>query len=327
MNVLNGKLPLAICGLGRFATRRILPAIAQCPNVELVAVVDHSGKAQDLPVGVRRFTSLEAFLETNPLGAVHIASPNFLHAQHSLQCLAAGLHVLCEKPMATNSADCQSMIKVARDFNLQLRVGHMLRYSPAVQLARQWLQNGLVGEPLSINMIFHYELAEISRPWAFRSDRNGGGALMDAGIHCIDVIRLFTGEPIGILAVSTDRQSFEDGVERKASCHFAAGAVNCLVDVNSHAPYKTLLTISGTEGEIVIDNFAASWGEVAVKLYAHDHSKLVKEELVDVSNIYTEQLRNFAKSIAQPGLAAFQDISAAENVRKVEELYAISECL
>jgi len=150
---------------------------------------------------------------------------------------------------------------------------------------------------------------------------------MDAGIHCIDVIRLFTGEPISILDVSTDRHTFEDGVERKAFCRFAAGAVNCLVDVNSHAPYKTLLTISGTEGEIVVDNFAASWGGVAVKLYDHDHRKAVKEELVNVSNIYTEQLRNFAKSIVQPGLPAYQDISAAENVRNVEELYAISGCL
>lgn len=324
MNDLNGKLPLAICGLGRFATRRILPAIAQCPEVELVAVVDRSGKAQDLPVGVRRFTSLEAFLATNPVGAIHIASPNFLHAQQSLQCLAASLHVLCEKPMATNSVDCQSMIRAARDLNLQLRVGHMLRYSPALQLAHQWFQNGLVGELLSINAIFHYELPEISRPWAFRADRTGGGALMDAGIHCIDVIRLFTAEPISVLTASIDSHSHEDGVERKATCRFAAGAVNCLVDVNSHAPYKSLLKISGTEGEIVIDNFAASWGKVAVKLYAHDRGEPVKEELVDVSTIYAEQLRNFAKAIAQPELAAFQDISAAENVRIVEELYAIS---
>jgi predicted dehydrogenase len=324
LNYLKGKLPLAICGLGRFATRRILPAIAQCPNVELAAVVDRSGNAQDLPAGVRRFTSLEAFLETNPVGAIHIASPNFLHAHHSLQCIKAGLHVLCEKPMATNSMDCQTMIHAAQNLNLQLWVGHMLRYSPALQLARHWLQNGLVGKPLSINTVFHYELAEISRPWAFRSDLSGGGALMDAGIHCIDVIRLFTAEPISLLTASTDRHTYEDGVERSATCRFAAGTVNCLVDVNCHAPYETSLTISGTDGRIVIDNFAASWGEVAVKLHANDRGELGKQELVDVSMVYAEQLRNFANAIAQPEHAAFQDISAAENVRTVEELYAIS---
>jgi predicted dehydrogenase len=324
LNGLNVKLPLAICGLGRFATRRILPAIAQCPCVELVAVVDHSGKARDIPLGVRRFASLEDYLETKPVGAIHITSPNFLHAQHTLQCLTAGLHVICEKPMATNSVDCQYMIKAARDFNLQLWVGHMLRYSPALLLARQWLQNGSIGELLSINAIFHYELAEISRTWAFRADRTGGGALMDAGIHCIDVIRLFTAEPIKVLTASRDSRSHEDGVERKATCRLAAGEVKCLVDVNSQAPYKTLLTISGTGGEIVIDNFAASWGEVAVKLYAYDGGEPVKEELVDVSTIYSEQLRNFAKAIAQPELVAFQDIFAAENVKIAEELYAIS---
>lgn len=323
MNDLNVKLSLAICGLGRFASRRILPAIAQCPGVELVAVVDHSGKARDIPVGVRRFASLEDYLETKPVGAIHITSPNFLHAHQTLQCLTAGLHVICEKPMATNSVDCQYMIKAARDFNLQLWVGHMLRYSPALLLARQWLLNGSIGELLSINVIFHYELAEISRTWAFRADHSGGGALMDAGIHCIDVIRLFTAEPINVLTASRDSHSHEDGVEREAICSLAAGVVKCTVDVNSQAPYKTLLTISGTNGEIVIDNFAASWGEVAVKLYAYDGGEPVMQELVDVSTIYSDQLRNFAKAIAQPELVAFQDIFAAENVKIVEELYAI----
>lgn len=318
------KLSMAICGLGSFAIRRILPAIAQCPGVELVAVVDQSEKARDIPVGVHRFASLEDYLETKPVGAIHITSPNFLHAQQTVQCLAAGLHVICEKPMAINSVDCQYMIKVARDFKLQLWVGHMLRYSPALLLALQWLQNGSIGELRSINTIFHYELDEFSRKWAFRSDRAGGGSLMDAGIHCIDVIRLFTAEPINVMAATRDSHSHEGGVERNATCRLAAGEVNCLVDVNSHAPYKTLLTISGTGGVIVIDNFAASWGKVAVKLYAHSGGEPLKEELVDVSTIYSEQLRNFANAIAQPEPVAFQDLFAADNVKIIEEIYAIS---
>lgn len=317
------RLPLAICGLGRFAIRRILPAITQCPDIELVAVVDRTGRAQDLPVSVRRFTSLDAFLATNPVGAVYIASPNFLHAQHSLQSLEAGLHVICEKPMATNSIDCQTMIKTARDLNLQLWVGHMLRYSPALKLAHQWFKQGLVGELQTISTIFHYELAETSRPWAFYSDRTGGGALMDAGIHCIDVIRNFTTEPISILAANLDYRSHDDGIERKAACHFVAGAVNCTVDINSQAPYKTLLTILGDKGKIIVNNFAATWGDVKVQLYSNDQNQLVKEELVDTSIIYNEQLRSFAKVVAEPNFAAFQDESAAENVRVIEKLYSI----
>jgi len=327
LNESNVKLPLAICGLGRFATRRVIPAIAQCTNIELVAVVDRSGKEQDLPIGLRRFMSLESFLETNPIGAVYITSPNYLHARQSLQCLAAGLHVLCEKPMATKSVDCQSMLKAARDLNLHLSVGHMLRYSPAVQLARQWMQNGVVGEPNSIRIIFHYDLPEISRPWVYLRDCAGGGALMDAGIHCIDVIRFLTGDPVNVLSANTDRHSYEDGIERSANCNFISGGVSSSIEVCSQAPYATLLKISGTKGEVVIDNFAACWGVVTAKLYTHRRGDPVREEVVDVSSIYAEQLRNFANMVGQPGVISYQDTIASDNVRIIEELYAISKCL
>lgn len=147
---------------------------------------------------------------------------------------------------------------------------------------------------------------------------------MDAGIHCIDVIRFLTSDSVNVLAANTDRHSHEDGVERRANCSFTAGGVSSLVDVHSQAPYTTLLTITGTEGEIVIDNFAACWGVVTVKLYTHHRGDPVREKVVDVSTIYAEQLRNFAKMIDQPEVVATQDISAAENVRIIEKLYAIS---
>lgn len=318
----NEKLPLAICGFGRFATRRVMPAIAECSNIELRAVVDHSGKASGLS-GVNVFRSLEEFLETKPIGAVYITSPNYLHAKQSLQCLEAGLHVLCEKPMATNSVDCQTMLKTARDLNLNLRIGHMLRYSPAVQLARQWLQNGVVGVPLSIRAIFHYDLPEINRPWAFHQGCEGGGALMDAGIHCVDVIRLLTGAPLTVKAAITDRHSHQDGVERSAQCNFVAGAIDCLLKVDSHAPYQTLLTISGTKGEIIIDNFAACWGLVTIRQHERHSSVVAREETVDASTIYIKQMQDFAETIIRGGNAA-QDVAAAESVKLIEELYAIS---
>lgn len=324
---LNKRLPLSICGMGRFATRRILPAIDQCPEFELVSVVNHSGINGDLPASVRQFASLDAFLEEKPAGSIYIASPSFLHAQHSIKCSLAGLHVLCEKPMATNNIDCHSMINVARDNNLQLWVGHMLRYSPALELARSWFRMGLIGELLSIDAIFHYELVEIDRPWAFRSGHFGGGALMDAGIHCIDAIRSFATGPISALSTIMDSHLHNDRVERKAKCNFRFGAVDCQLDIDSRAPYMTSLAIRGSGGTVAINNFAATWGEVAVELFVPHESQPVKSSLIDVSNIYCKQLRSFAKAVANPDLAATQDYSAAENVRVIEELYSITSIL
>ena len=322
-------LPLAICGLGRFASRRIIPAISMCHNVELVAVVDRSMKDIPLASNIQRFKSLEDLLDTHPTGAVYISTPNYLHARQAMQCLEAGLHVLCEKPMATNSSDCQAMVKVAQYLKLHLRIGHMLRYSPALQLTRSWLQNGIVGTPRAICTFFHYDLPEKNRPWAFRQDSAGGGALMDAGIHCIDAIRFLVGDPVISLGAMTDPTP-EGSVERSAVCRFTAASVNCFLQVCSQAPYWSRLSISGTDGVIVIENFAACWGMVTVKFCArrpgHALHK-VKEEIVDVSATYSEQIQDFADRVARSEVSFSAALDAAENVRIVEELYAIGHCL
>lgn len=322
----NKKLPLAICGLGHFATRRIIPAISMCQNVELVAVVDRSMKAMHLASNIQRFKSLEDLLDTHPTGAVYISTPNYLHAQQTLQCLEAGLHVFCEKPMATNSFDCQTMVKVAQNQKLNLRIGHMLRYSPALRLARSWLQNGMVGEPRAICTFFHYDLPEKNRPWAFRQDVAGGGALMDAGIHCIDAIRFLVGDPVILLGAMTE-QIPAGSVERNAVCRFTAAGVVCFVQVCSQAPYGSRLSISGTEGEIVIDSFAACWGMATVKLFASQPGHAVKEVMVDVSTTYSEQIQNFADAVCRTEVDSASALDAAENIRIVEKLYAISNCL
>jgi predicted dehydrogenase len=320
------KLPLAICGLGRFATRRIIPAISMCQNVELVSVVEHSIKNIPLASNIQRFKSLEDLLNTRPTGAVYIATPNYLHAQQTLQCLEAGLHVICEKPMATNSVDCLSMVKAAQNQKLHLRVGHMLRYSPALKLAQDWLQNGMIGDPRSICTLFHYELPETNRSWAFHRDLAGGGALMDAGIHCIDTIRFLVGDPVFSLGAITDITQ-SGSVERSAMCRFTAAGVTCVVQVCSQAPYKSSLSISGTDGEIMIDNFAACWGVATVKLSTSQPSHAVKEVTIDVSTTYSEQIQFFADAVCRSEADNVSALDAAENIRIVEELYAISNCL
>ena len=187
----------------------------------------------------------------------------------------------------------------------------------------------MVGQPLAICTFFHYDLPEENRPWAFRHDSAGGGALMDAGIHCIDSIRFLVGDPVISLGAMSD-QSPAGSVERSAVCRFTAAGVNCLVQVCSQAPYWSRLSISGTDGVIVIDNFAASWETVTVKFRARrpgDAPLAVKEETVDVSETYSQQIQDFADCVIRSEVSVSAAIDAAENVRIVEELYAIRHCL
>jgi predicted dehydrogenase len=316
-------LPLAICGTGRFVTRRILPILSNNINIKLTAVIRSSGLFDEgIPDDVSRFTSLEDYLASSPVGAIYIATPNYLHAIQSIQCLKAGLHVMCEKPMAINKNDCDNMIGMARDSGFYLQIGHQLRYSPALILARSWIQNNLIGKLQTIQIKFHYELPVTARLWAYQFDFSGGGSLMDAGIHGIDAIRFLTGGGnTKILDFKTDRKLHKDGLERVAVCSFMMGGVNCSLNVNATDSYSTVLRISGTGGEILVNDFAASWGNVKLKMTPNDCNINIIEETVDVSSIYVDQMKDFASKILNKEYDSSCSIEAAENVKLVQDMY------
>jgi predicted dehydrogenase len=292
-------------------------------NIKLNAVIGRSGLFEEgIPDDVSRFSSLEDYLASNPVGAIYIATPNYLHAIQSIQCLKAGLHVICEKPMAINKTDCDNMINMARDSGSYLQIGHQLRYSPALILARSWIQNNCIGKLQTIQIKFHYELPVSARLWAYQFDISGGGCLMDAGIHGIDAIRFLTGGgTTQILGFNTDRKLHKDGLERIAVCSFLMGEINCSLNINATDSYSTVLRISGTGGEILVNDFAASWGNVKLKMTPNDCDINVIEETVDVSSIYVDQMKDFAHKILNAQFDSSCSFEAAKNVKLVQELY------
>ena len=319
----NRKLNLAICGIGRFASRRIIPAVEKCNNIELSAIVSRSNK-QDLPFNsIHRYHDLNDLIASKTADAVYIASPNIFHAEQAILCLKSGLHVLCEKPMATNHKDCQSMLSTAKEMNLHLGVGHMLRFSPALKLAHVWLGEGLLGELYKFDIIFHYELPERNRSWVNDKKLSGGGVLLDSGIHCIDVIRFFMGNNIITRSAEMDKNHSQGEVESQAMLKFTCDNVHGSIDLSSKSNYKSFLEISGSEGIISIDFFAATWDFVIVTLYNHNKSKVLKEAIVDVSEIYVSQLNEFVNNVINTTTIRL-DYSAAENVKIAEEFYSLA---
>ena len=140
-------LPLAICGVGRFVTRRILPTLSNDLNIKLTSVIGRSGLFdQALPDEVSRFSSLENYLVSSPVGAIYIATPNYLHAIQSIQCLKAGLHVICEKPMAINASDCGEMIQEAEKANKRLFAIKQNRFNPPIQELLKAIESNRFGK-------------------------------------------------------------------------------------------------------------------------------------------------------------------------------------
>ena len=316
----SGKISLAVCGLGGFAKRRVLPALLSCHGVKLVAVVDRSHTASEYLSNVACFTSLDDLLKSDLAEAVYLCTPNYLHYSQSIECLRAGRHVFCEKPMATNSRDCESMLLLAKELKLQLTVGHIMRFSPGLQAAREWIQSEKVGSLRSIDVTFHYCLPESKRPWGFRQEMSGGGALIDAGVHCIDAVRFLVGGPLVAIDARFDVQ-MPGGVERTVACTLTAADVPVAMSVCSSAPYKSSLTIHGTDGAIDVGSFAATWGSSLLKFVSSSDSVFNEELELDISGIYEKQLQAFADTILSGKTDYGSAVDASDNISIVENFY------
>ena len=127
---------------------------------------------------------------------VIVALPHNLHAPVTIEALTAGAHVLCEKPMACSVDDCDAMIRSAESAGRQLAVGHFRRFFPVANTIREWIKNEFLGKLKSFRIlegeIYSWPAASES---FFSRDIAGGGVLIDAGAHTIDLILWWLGEP------------------------------------------------------------------------------------------------------------------------------------
>lgn len=313
----NSDVHLAIIGCGRFAKRRILPALADCSGVRLGATV--GGTPPD-DAGAPHFSGLEQFLATEPSGIAYIASPNALHAPHAIACLEAGLHVLCEKPMANSNHECAQMLASAKQTRRRLQVGHMLRFSPGLQRVRELIHSDTIGLVPQCRIVFHYELA--GRPWSGDRELAGGGVLLDAGIHCLDALRWIFGS-VRATTCTLDEQN-DNGIERRAHADVHCANTHAVLDLSSAAPYRTDLLFQGTRGRMRVENFATTWGEIVVTVWDADRRQVLMEA-VDCADVYLNQLRHFVNAVVSNDLAIAWAEEAMGNVAVVEELYRLSQ--
>ena len=173
----------AVVGLGWFAQDAALPAFKSLKNARLSALV--SGDAKKLKqLGKRykvdRLASYDEYdelLASKEIDAVYLLLPNSLHAEYTVRAANAGVHVLCEKPMATSEAECAQMIAAARDANVRLMIGYRLHYGAANLAAIELAQSGKLGALRFYNAVFSMPVEEGNS--RLRADL-GGGPLHDS---------------------------------------------------------------------------------------------------------------------------------------------------
>lgn len=216
------KIRYAVVGLGYIAQIAVLPAFSKATNSELVALVsddqiklDKLSKKYKVPL-TYSYRDYDECLASGEVDAVYIALPNNMHHDYTVRACRAGVHVLCEKPLAVTKSDCQEMINTADENDVKLMVAYRLHFEEANLKAIELAQSGKLGEIRAFNSVFTMQVKEGD----IRLQKElGGGTLYDIGIYCINAARnIFRAEPVEVFAFSANNgeKRFE-GVDEMTS--------------------------------------------------------------------------------------------------------------
>lgn len=199
------KIRYAVVGLGHIAQVAVIPAFTQTENSELVALISsdreklHSLSEKYNVEHVGNYEDFEDCLLRSKAHAVYIALPNSLHKEFTLRAAKLGIHVLCEKPLATKKDDCDQMIHAAEQANIKLMTAYRLHFDAANLEAIQIAQSGQLGDLRFFHSTFSYQIQDDEN---IRLDHDlGGGPIYDLGVYCINAARyIFQDEPVEVVA-------------------------------------------------------------------------------------------------------------------------------
>jgi predicted dehydrogenase len=251
------RVAWGVIGSGGIALRRTIPeGIVPAANARLVAVYDVNQEVNRQVAerfGARAASNLDELLEAD-VEAVYVATPVHAHREQVLACARARKHVLCEKPLGLNVAEAEEMVAACRQSGVLLGTALMMRFHSQHQAALKLIREGRLGQPV-------YARAQLSCwyppiPGAWRQDPalGGGGALMDMGGHCLDLLEMFFG-PARRLACLTTRAVHGYAVEDGATvlldfANGALGTVDTFFSIPDEAS-ENVLELYGSLGAIL----------------------------------------------------------------------------
>jgi len=252
------KIKWGLIGCGDIARKRVAPALRDIANSDFVAVSRaQADKAEAFAreFGARRwYADWHALLADQEIEAVYIATPVHLHAEMAVAAAEAGKHVLCEKPMALNVAECDRMLAACMAHRVKLGVAYYRHFYPGIARIKAIVAAGEIGRTMiaQINAFEYQDLVPSDpRGWFVTQAKSGGGPMMDFGCHRIDVLMdLFGG--ITHVQAFTDRLLFNREVEDSGAAFFkfAKGMRATLTVTTTTLEAQDTLDIFGTAGSI-----------------------------------------------------------------------------
>lgn len=245
-----------LVGASTIASQYMLNAIRKQPEGQVAWVVSGSaerGAAYASEHGIPNSTTdLAAALNADGIDAVYISSTNEKHLAQALAAIAAGKHVLCEKPLAMSVAEAGQMVRAAAAKGVVFATNHHLRCSGSHRAVRELVRDGRIGRVLSVRVFHAVHLPASLQGWRVNDAAAGGGVIPDITVHDADVVRFLLGEdPLSVVAQMT-ASGLGQGVEDSAMSVWTmpSGAMVMSHESFTHPFAGSGLDVHGTEGSI-----------------------------------------------------------------------------
>lgn len=320
------KLRWGILSNAKIAREKVIPAIQSSAAGEVVAIASRTQASADLAaqaLGIQHaYGSYDALLADPTIDAVYIPLPNHLHVPWSIKALAAGKHVLCEKPLGLNAADVAKLI-AAQQAHPALKVmeAFMYRFHPQWQRVKELVQAGSIGQVRSIHSHFSYNNHDLNN--IRNKPEWGGGALMDIGCYCISLARfIYAEEPLRVLGQITPYAGYDVDCFVSGIMEFADGNATFTATTKSEPGQHA--EIHGEHGSILLPLPFNPNGDTSTQIVLKRDG--VCETLMQTpSDQYSAMSDAFARSIIDNTAVPTPLSDALANMKIIDAIFASAD--
>lgn len=311
-------LRVALVGCGAIARAHARALEHTADILEPVALMDIDATALERmcrETGLPGHASLTALMEQEEPDAALVLTPPSSHEPIVCELLRSGVHVLCEKPLATAPELALGMVGTARKADRVLMMGSKYRYAEDLIEARGILREGRVGEVLLFEILFS-TLVDMSARWNAVPAISGGGVLMDNGCHCAEIARFLLGPVTRVRARLEHREGLEVEDTAQVLLEVLGGAIGSVeLSWTGHREARAYLRVYGSEGTLEIGWTGSRYyreGDAGWTDFGSGYDKLTAMQ---------RQLRNFAGSIRGSEVPMITADDALASVKVIDAAY------
>ena len=332
------KTKWCIIGAGGIADRRTIPAILKDENSELVAVMDRVpavAQAIGEKYSVPYFSDEAEMLKNTDCDAVYIGTPVMCHFEQAMTALSFGKHTFVEKPICINAEQSKQLVDAFKKAGKQLTIGYMMKHHNLHEQAKSLIKADQIGQVNNVRVQFSCWYPDIAGAWRQKKSLGGGGAIMDLGVHCIELVEYLLDDEIDEVKSVYSTRTFSYEVEDGGIIAFKTkGGVLGHIDVNFNIPdlaSESKLELYGSKGYILCKG---TLGQEETGTMAHlyapqgDYSamqnRMVSEPVTFQgagSDLYGKQIALFVKAVQSGTPDYFYADRAVQVQQIVDKIY------